>query len=103
MGNILTSSKKYRIINNDTLLEMEPTEQRRQIVILGDEIKNTKTQFRMLEEKYTTDTYNLNERIRLIQKDLESLVINDKLLLDEIKKLHGKLNEASNSDLFLTT
>lgn len=87
MGNILSVKKKYRVLNDECLLELEPTELRREIVKLTDEVQYLRTQLRMTDDKVVTDTYNVNERLKLIQKDLESLVINDKLLLDEIKKI----------------
>ncbi len=88
MGNIFNiKSKKYRVLNEECLLELEPTELRREIVKLTDEVQYLRTQLRMTDDKVVTDTYNFNERLKLIQKDLESLVINDKLLLDEFKKM----------------
>jgi hypothetical protein len=89
MGNIIPK-KKYRVLNDVCLLELEPTELRREIVKLTDEVQYLRTQLRLTDDKLVTDTYNMNERLKLIQKDLESLVTNDKLLLDEIKKLKEK-------------
>jgi hypothetical protein len=90
MGNILNNKKRYRVLNDECLLELEPTELRRELVKLTDEVQYLRTQLRMTDDKVVTDTYNFNERLKLIQKDLESLVTNDKLLLEEIKKLKTK-------------
>jgi len=86
------SQKKYRIINNECMLEMAPTELRRKVAELSDEIAALKQHLRLREDTHITDIYNISERMRLVQKDLESLVVNDKLLLAEFRKLSSRLS-----------
>lgn len=89
MGNLL-SNKKYRVLNDECLLELEPIQLRREVVKLNDELQNLRSQLRLTDDRLLTDTYNFNEQLKLIQIDLESLVTNDKLLLDEVIKLKSK-------------
>ena len=99
MGNLFSiNNKKYRVLNDECLLELEPTQLRREVVKLSDEVQNLRSQLRLSDDRLLTDTYNFNERLKLIQKDLESLVTNDKLLLDEVKKLKTKKSGIGNGN-----
>jgi hypothetical protein len=92
MGNIFCKNK-YRILNDDCLIELEPIEFRHQLIKLQDEVNNLKSIIRLLEDKHITDNYNNTERMTLVQRDLELLVNNDKLLFEEIKVVKNELNE----------
>lgn len=99
MGNLFSiNNKKYRVLNDECLLELEPNQLRRDVVKLSDEVQNLRSQLRLTDDRLLTDTYNFNERLKLIQKDLESLVTNDKLLLDEVKKLKTKKSGIGNGN-----
>lgn len=90
MGNIF-GRPKYRIINDQCMIDLEAPELRRYVTMLQDEIAGLKSTLHLLEDRQKTDKYNNTERMNLIQKDLESLVCNDKLLLEEINRLKQQI------------
>lgn len=125
MGNYISSKKKIK--NNDLtipILEFEPefyqnigTEQikkyidflRNELIKCTQKNEHLETKITDMGDVYKSNIYTLNEQINLINKDLKTLLHNDKCLLDKYNSIidarknddNYGINQTSNSNNIL--
>lgn len=118
MGNILNNNHsrnaRYSFLKNNEeiklndLLKHIPENRNVRIYLEGliDDNNNLKMRMKLLEdnlnnttEKNITMIYNIEERIKLIQCDLISLVNNEKILLERITHLTNIIENINNKSI----